>query len=337
MMLAGLGRWVKGKAKFLSHAVRGSPSVALRPQMLSIEPTNRCNLSCPFCLAGLQNQLESTRHDLLPRDFGFMDFRLYQKIVMDAVAFDIKKMQLHFQGESLLHKGFPDIVKLAKEHGMYTQVFTNGLVLTEDYADRIIESGLDLMRFSVDGASEETYQQNRVGGKFERVYKNMQMMVERANSSRSSIPLVWQFIALRNNEHEIEKARRMAQDIGIDFFVKTYAVTDPELAPLNPKHQRKLHIKPCTDIYRSIFVYWNGDVVACCYDQTGENVVGNLGESTLEEIWEDSAYVELRRRIDNASWDSDNEPNMCKSCLKWSHEPWKTSDGKTVWGQGRHL
>ncbi len=302
-----------------------------RPRMLSVEPTSRCNLNCPFCLVGMQNSLPSTEHDLLPRGMGFMEMDLYRKIVHDAKAFGITKMQLHFQGEPLLHKGLPEMVRLAKQAGMFTQLFTNGLPLTPASADRLLEAGLDMLRFSVDGVTEEVYQKNRVGGEFARVYRNMKMMADKARGRRSPIRLEWQMIALRNNEHEIDLARRMAEEIGFNFFVKTFAVTDPDLVPLNPQYQRKLHIKPCQDIYRAIFVYWNGDVVPCCYDQEGKAIVGNLRTQTLGEVWTSPRYVELRRRIDNAYRRPEEEPELCRSCLKWGHEPWKTSDGKTIW------
>lgn len=305
--------------KDVATTVRGQ-----KPKLLSVEPTNNCNLNCPFCLVGLQNSLPSTAHDLLPRGFGFMDMDLFKKIARDAAAFGIETMQLHFQGEPLLHKKFPDMVKEARAQGLLTHIFTNGLPITENYAERILDSGLDMMRFSVDGASEETYQKNRVGGKFERVFRNMTMMVEMAKKRKSPIRLEWQFIALSNNEHEIEKARIMAEGIGINFFVKTFAVTDPELLTKDPKYHRKLHPKPCLDIYRAIFVYWNGEVVPCCYDQEGKCVVGNLQKNTLQEIWDSPEYVDLRNRIDNAPLDPENEPEICKSCLKWG--PIKTQE-----------
>ena len=304
-----------------------------RPKMLSVEVTSRCNLNCPFCLVGLQNSLPSTEHDLLPRGLGNMEFGLYEKIARDAVEFGIENMQLHFQGEPLLHKQFPEMVRLAKRNGMRTNVFTNGLPLTEKMADAILDAGLDSLRFSVDGVSEEVYQKNRVGGQFHRVYKNMKMIAEKARASKSPILLEWQMIGMRNNEHEIDRAREMAREIGLNFFVKTFAVTNADSVPRNPKYQRKLHIKPCADIYRAIFVYWDGDVVPCCYDLDGKAIVGNLTRETLTEVWESPAYVDLRRRIDNAYLKPDEEPELCKSCLKWGHEPFKTSDGKTIWGR----
>lgn len=322
-----LRRWLKPPSESAAGIVRGS-----RPKMISLELTNECNLNCPFCLVGLQNTLPSTEHDLLPRGLGFMEWKLFEKIVGDAVDFGIKRLQLHFQGESLLHKKFPEMVRHAKERGLQTQVFTNGLVLTRQTAEKILKSGLDLMRFSVDGVSEEVYQKNRVGGKFERVYRNMAMLAEMVRADGSPLRLEWQMIALRNNEHEIPEARKLAEKIGIPFFVKTYAVTDPGLVTLDPAYHRRMHLKPCLDIYRSMFVYWNGGVVMCCYDQKGDHMVGNLEKNSLSEIWEGHIYADLRRRIDDAAVHPENEPAMCKTCLKWSHDPWKTSDGKTVWG-----
>ena len=310
----GLKSWLRpllyGPAE--PEVVRGA-----RPRMLSVEPTSRCNLNCPFCLVGLQNSLPSTEHDLLPRGFGYMDMDLFEKIVKDAAAFGTTILQLHFQGEPLLHRDFPEMVRIGKKSRMETRVFTNGLALTETKANAILDAGLDLMRFSVDGATEGTYQKNRVGGKFARVHENMKMMAELSRRRKSSIQLEWQMIALQNNEHEIEMAERYARDIGIRFFVKTFAVTDPDLAPSNPKYRRQLHPKPCLDIYRAIFVYYNGDVVPCCYDQEGACVVGNLGESTLEEVWESENYSDLRRRIDEADIHPEAEPGICKNCLKW--------------------
>lgn len=288
-----------------------------RPRSIAIEPTNRCNLNCPFCMVGTQNARESTEHDLMERGAGYMDFKLYEKIIGDAADFGIERALLCFQGEPLLYKQFPDMVRVAKSRGLHTQVFTNGLLLTESLAERIVESGLDFMRFSVDGASEETYQQNRVGGKFERVLKNMEMMVRKTNGHGPQ--LEWQFIVQRNNEHELETAKKTADQIGIGFMAKTLGVTDPERAPQNPLFRRNLQPKPCQDIYRAVYVFWNGDVVPCCYDPEGREIMGNLGKATLEEIWNSKKYVEFRRRVDGAAARPENEPDLCKGCLKWGH------------------
>ena len=268
-------------------------------------------------MVGTQNARESTEHDLMERGFGYMDFDLYEKVIHDAVDFGIERALLCFQGEPLMYKRFPDMVKVAKSKGLYTQVFTNGILLNEDMAERIVESGLNFMRFSVDGASEETYQQNRVGGKFERILRNMKMMIQKTNGTGPQ--LEWQFIVQRNNEHELETAKQMADQLGIPFMAKTLGVTDPDRAPLNPLYRRNLQPKPCQDIYRAIYVLWNGDVVPCCYDPEGKEVMGNLKGSSLMDVWNSQKYVNFRGRVDGVREDPANEPELCKGCLKWGH------------------
>jgi hypothetical protein len=54
-------------------------------------------------------------------------------------------------------------------------------------------------------------------------------------------------------------------------------------------------------------------------------------------VWDGPAYADLRHRIDNAYRRPEDEPELCKSCLKWGHEPSKTTDGQTVWGGGRGM
>ncbi|MSR77614.1 MAG: radical SAM protein [Candidatus Omnitrophica bacterium] len=288
------------------------------PRTLSIETTNRCNLDCPFCLVGMQGELESVAHSELPRPWGAMPLELFEKIARDAKAFGIHRMQLHFQGEPLMHKQFVDFIKISKQYGLNTQVFTNGLLLNPEISRQIIRAGLDSIRFSVDGATQEIYELNRVGGKFDIVHKNMADMVRIAKEEKSSIELCWQIIAMRNNEHQIDLARKMAGEIGIPFLVKTFAESIPGSAPLDPKYRRKLHVKPCKDIYRAIFVYWTGEVVPCCYDLAGKEVMGNLTTETLESIWDSEKYVDFRKRLYEVALHPENEPALCKSCLKWT-------------------
>ena len=180
---------------------------------------------------------------------------------------------------------------------------------------------MEEIRFSVDGATQDVYELNRVGGKFERVYQNKSDMVGIAKKAKSNIDLVWQFIAMRNNEYQIEKARAMANKIGIKFEVKTFAESVPGSAPKNDKYRRKLKSLPCTDVYRQAMVYWNGDVVPCCYDLEGEEIMGNLKNSTMDEIWNGEKYRKFRKRLKDSALLSTKQPDLCKGCLKYAVSP----------------
>tara|TARA_Y100000310_G_C20619620_1_gene782549 strand:- start:58 stop:1074 length:1017 start_codon:yes stop_codon:yes gene_type:complete len=297
----------------------GSTASPSKPNKICIELTNRCNLNCPFCLVGQQDQKESVDHDSIEREMSGMDMELCKKIITSARDFGLKEVNLTFQGEPLMFKrtNFIKLVKFIKQNGLKAIVYTNGLLLDRDYSRKIIKAGLDECRFSVDGITQDVYALNRVGGKYSQVYQNMKDIVQVAQEEKSAIKLIWQFIAMRNNEHQIDEARLIANKIGIKFEVKTFAASVPELVPKDSKYQRTLKPPPCHDIYRQVMVYWNGDVVPCCYDLEGLEIMGNLNDSSLSEIWNGSKFQIFRERLNNVLQNPEGEPELCKGCLKY--------------------
>jgi len=293
--------------------------IAGRPEQVLIEVTNHCNLNCPFCLVGMQNDLlaehGNVAHDLMSRKMGIMSPETFAVVRRKLTAFGIKRAFMHFQGEPFLNKHVSEFANQLKADGLYVGIFTNGQVFTNKIIAEITEAEIDLIRFSVDGASEETYQQNRVGGLFAKAYQNMKLMAEAHQGKNTRIE--WQFLPLKNNEHEVEKARAMADEIGVHFFTKGFRETDSDLAPKDPRYRSSFLKKPCTDPYRQIGIYWNGDVVPCCYDVDGKEVMGNLLNENLESIWNSSRYVEFRKMVDEVKRSPEKEPEICKTCLRW--------------------
>lgn len=305
----------KAKGK-IANALKIVPS---KPANCIIELTNRCNLNCPFCLVGMQNDLlakhGNVAHDLMSREMGIMSLETFARVRQEIRAFGIKKALIHFQGEPFLNKNTPDFARQLKNDGLYVGAFTNGQVFTDKIIAEIAEAEIDLIRFSVDGASEETYQQNRVGGTFAKVYENMKKVVQA--HERKKTRLEWQFLPLKNNEHEVETAREMARELGIHFFTKGFRETDSDLAPTEKKYRSSFLQKPCTDIYQQLGIYWNGDVVPCCYDVDAKEVMGNIHTDSLEDIWSGEKYKGFRICVDEAKNRSGQEPDICQTCLRW--------------------
>lgn len=294
-------------------------TVFKKPSQVILETTNYCNLNCTFCLVGMQNELTgkygTAAHNLMTRPFGFMTEETFNVVHKELKKFGIKKVYLHFQGEPLLNKLTPQFATVLKKDGFEVGIFTNGQAFNDKNIAELSKAEIDLIRFSVDGASEETYQQNRVGGRFERVYENMKKVALAHKGKKTRIE--WQFLVLKNNEDEVEVAKKMASEIGIHFFTKGYRESVPELAPENPDYRSSYHKKPCRDIYHQIGIYWNGDVVPCCYDVDGKEIMGDLLEQGLEDIWNNERYREFRGRVDNFKKSPDKEPGICRNCLRW--------------------
>ena len=298
-----------------------NPFHPAKPKRICLELTNYCNLNCPFCLVGQQNIKGSQSHNELIREKGMMDLELAKKSIVEAKQFGINEVMLAFQGEGLLYdrKDFVELIKQTKKVGLKALLFTNGLLLDPHYSTEIVRAGLDLMQFSVDGTTQEVYELNRAGGKFEKVFQNMKDMVQIVEREESGLKLKWQFIVMRNNEHQIEEAKELAKQIGITLVLKTFAESKPEWATHNPKYRRKLSsIVWCSDIYTAIYVYWNGDVVSCCYDLEGNEIVGNAKINTIAEVWNGEKYRLLRKRINQSFFNPGNRPEFCTNCLKYT-------------------
>ncbi|MBN1938929.1 MAG: radical SAM protein, partial [Candidatus Aminicenantes bacterium] len=137
------------------------------PIRLWIEPTSVCNLACVMC----------PNKDLPKEQKGFMDLGLFKKIVDEAKDFVFDVHLLH-RGESLIHPEFFEMVRYAHDAGIVTRFHTNGTLLTEDKARKLIASRLDQFAFSFDGFDAETYESIRVNAKFEKTVQNIIRFLE---------------------------------------------------------------------------------------------------------------------------------------------------------------
>ena len=191
-----------------------------RPVQLQVDPTNACHLHCPSCLH-TANTAWASRFDWPSATLRVGEF---DEFCNEFGPF-ATSIALFRDGEPLLHRRFPEFVRLAKSHLLYT-VTSTSLSMRLD-AESLVASGLDRLVAAIDGASAATYSRYRRGGDFGLVIDNLRAIV-RARKAQSSLKpwLVWQFLAFEHNAHEVEVAARLAREIGIDQLVvaKPYSV-----------------------------------------------------------------------------------------------------------------
>ena len=295
------------------------------PVSLSIEPTTSCNLRCPECPSGLRS---------FTRPTGMLDPVFFQRIV-DQVRDKIFYLTFYFQGEPFLNPDFLDMVSYASSKKMYTATSTNAHYLTDEVARKTVESGIDRLIISIDGTSQETYEQYRVGGSLSKVKEGTKRIVAWKRKLNSSKPyLVFQFLVVKPNEHEVREVKKLAKEMGVDRVVfKTAQVYDfkngNDLIPLNEKYSRykkmsdgtyeiKNNLKnQCWKLWHSSVITWDGAVVPCCFDKDAKYKMGTLRDKSFSEIWNDVPYLEFRNRL----LDNRKEIDICKNC----------SEGTRVW------
>lgn len=283
------------------------PRVLGMPLTLMLEPTNYCNLKCPLCPTGA---------GLLGRKKDSMRFNDFKKIV-DELGGNIIHLRLWNWGEPLLNKDLYKMIKYAKKYKIFVNTSTNSFFLNKDNAKKLVESGLDELIISLDGASEETYSKYRKKGSFSRVVDAMKLLIAEKERRKIKTPTIkLQFIIMRHNEHEIKKAKGLAKELGVDIlFFKTVGVMDiavkediKKYLPLNPKYSRYLveqdKIKSkarvrnfCDYLWDETTINVDGSVVPCCRDARNDYIFGNIFKERFGNIWNNKKYVEFRRQV----------------------------------------
>src|SRR5260221_1832386 len=190
------------------------------PVSISIEPTTSCNLRCPECPSGLRS---------FTRPTGMMKKELFESVI-NQLAPSLSYLIFYFQGEPYLHPHLLEMVRLASQKKIYTATSTNAHFLNDEAARETVESGLDRLIISLDGTTKETYQSYRIGGKLDKVIEGTKNILRWKKELKSKIPhVIFQFLVVRHNEHQIEEVKKLAKELGVDEVkLKTAQINDFE-------------------------------------------------------------------------------------------------------------
>ena len=296
-----------------------------KPFTVSIEPTTACNLGCSECPSGLKN---------FTRPTGKLDLELNRQLIQQ-LGKQLFYINYYFQGEPFLHPQFLELIKDAKKQHIYTATSTNAHFITEKRAQEIVQSGLDRILISIDGTTQEVYEQYRVHGTLQKVLDGTKHLVEARKKLKSKTPhIIFQFLVVRPNEHQIEDAKLLANEHQVDEIrFKTAQVYNYEdgnpLIPTIEKYSRykrhangKFTVKSsldnhCWRMWSGAVVTWDGKVVPCCFDKDATHEMGNLSKENFNAIWKGIAYTAFRKQLLKGR----KEIDICKNC----------SEGTKVW------
>jgi MoaA/NifB/PqqE/SkfB family radical SAM enzyme len=288
------------------------------PPILTIEPTNVCNLRCPLCVTG---------NGSMERAYGRMDFPTYKRLI-DELADRAIYVVLFHQGEPYLNRQFNEFVAYAKQRRLYVTTSTNAHYFDTKTAEAAVRSGLDTIIISVDGATQETYSQYRVGGSLEKVLQGTRNLVAAKKRLQSKTPFIYlQFIVMKHNEHELEAMRELARELGVDHFLqKTVQVeTLEEAREWLPENERlrRYHLTEddftvkhggkgaCPRPWLTTLVNWDGSVVPCCFDKNGSHITGDMRTAgSFAAVWKSEQYSGFRHKL----LTNRQAIDICKNC-----------------------
>lgn len=272
-------------------------------QRFAVEITAECNFACAMC-----------HHPAMRRPKGKMPFELWEKCA-DQIAAIAPQTPCWFSfcGEPLLE---PDlllrILAYGKSVGLRSlNLNTNGMLLTPELADPILDSGVDLVVFGIDGFSRETYERIRVGGNRDQVYANVEHLLAARQARGTGPEVMVQFIEMDENEHELEAFCKYWLERGATLKLRNKLSWGGtfEIPLVIPRENRI----PCPWAMTQMHVFWDGRVPRCPGDIEGEESVGNAWDQPLAVLWQRLGVYRDRhmKRL------FDQLPERCQKCKDW--------------------
>ncbi len=307
-------------AGFWYSRLRKRPTMWGLPFAASLEPTTSCNLRCPECLSGLR---------AFTRPRGMLSPEVAAPVLAQLRRQGFY-LNFYFQGEPFLNPDFLALVAEARRQGFYVATSTNAHYLTPAVAQATVASGLSRIIVSLDGTTQETYAQYRVGGRIDKVLAGIGNLVAARNAARTAGPyIILQFLVVGPNEHQLDEARTLAEQLGVDEIrFKTAQIDDYKNGhPLIPKNARysRYRRRPdgtfrlahkledaCWRSWSSLVVTWDGTVAPCCFDKDASHAMGNLAQQSLPSLWHGQAYQAFRQQILTGR----SQIEMCRNCTE---------------------
>ena len=254
---------------------------------LIIEPTNTCNLRCSFCFVT----------EGMTRDEGFMDLDLFKKIIDDTPT--LEHLCMHNWGEPLLHKDIFKMFDYAHQAGVnYIVMNTNGTLLNEKMISQIIESPLNIIRFSIDG-SPETFKKIR-GVELDKIEANILRLKEVKEDQRPELSMGVVFTVEEETQQDTDEYIKHWETIVDHVRIQPKLIQSPRKEPCP---------EPFGKDYGKLVVLWDGTVIPCCVDYNASLKLGNAKMELVSDLWKNEEIKTLRYQHEKGDY-----PKVCANC-----------------------
>jgi len=266
------------------------------PFLVDVELTNHCNLKCIFC--GQQ---------AMKRPKGFMSEEILKKVVDECSKYNTPIRFIRW-GEPFLHPNIIDFIKYIKSKCLILHITNNGLAIKESDMKALIELGVDSLIFSFQGATKDQYEIMRNNHRYDKLKANIFKMVElRGGREKPFIHISSTMTDETKEEIDafVNYWENIVDSVGIGktnlsrlsaHQIKSFEAIG-KLEIFKKQETIKKYHRPCTEVYQKLSVDWDGKVSCCCGDFDNFLTVGDINQSTLFDIWNNSRQLKIFREL----------------------------------------
>ena len=256
------------------------------PPLVQIEPASVCNYRCVFCYQ-TDERLSNRKHGHM----GMMDLDSFKSII-DQIAGNVEGVTLASRGEPTVNKKLPEMLSYMSGKFLAAKINTNAYLLDEKMSHAILQADLQTLVFSADAAAEPLYSKLRVNGNLDRVVKNVERFHDIKEKHYADSKLITRVSGVRFNEDqsmdEMEQFwNRYVDQVAFVDYNPWENVYDSDKKGIDT---------PCSDLWRRLFVWWDGKVAPCDVDYLTTLCDETLLNSSISEIWNGNTYNTLRQK-----------------------------------------
>lgn len=279
------------------------------PHQVFIETFSGCNYKCEFCATSRLNLTKGRK----------IEKNLFYKII-NEIYDKVQFIQYYLQAEPVLNKELSELVEICNKFHVDDCIATNVSPLVKSVSRKLLENNLDQILFSITGASKEVYEELHPGGNFERVLKNMIGFLEMEDELGKIIRTRTLFVKEPKAMSTLDRYLKMFSLLPIDFVSTSELITgffyDGTKDESIPKSKEEwLKVPTCTVPWRMMGINVNGDVRACFIDNQNRNIVGNVKEESVWEVWNGKKMKEFRQAVINRDFSiTDKCGVLCSQC-----------------------
>lgn len=273
------------------------------PYLIQIFPVYACNFRCGYCI----HSLNRSQHGYIS-DVTVMPMDLYKKVIDDIKQTGIRVKMLRFAaiGEPLLHPQIAEMIAYAKSQDVAQSIdiVTNGSLLTNELADKLINAGLSKLRISLEGLSSADYKKNsNVDVDFEGMVKNITYFYQNKNNTKMYVKIIDYMVQEEEEQKKFfDIFSGITDDIAIEHLTPTISEIDYDelsggMETSRPQNGEKLlEASVCPQPFYLMQINPDGNVVPCC-SMKYPRILGNVIENTVQDVWMGTKYNFFRKEL----------------------------------------
>ena len=287
------------------------------PALLVVEPTNNCQLRCTKCRT-LDNNIFDYAFESNPGaiPIGRIDFSVFQKSV-DALHKHLMIAVLYMQGEPFLSKDIYNLVQYCTDKNLATIVGTNGMLCGKENADKIVKSGMDILKIAVSGFEQETYERYHKLGDIELIKRNLFDLAEAKKRYNSKMIVHVEYIVFDYNGNEFYEFKNYCENLGVLCTSRqdnwTFAGESETVDTEGNWYSNRL----CDWLWGVMALNHDGTIIPCCvFSKSSEpKIFGTISPEKslidIQKIWNNSNFLDFRKKHLNAGRKGDP---VCSTC-----------------------